>query len=307
MTGSLIICTYNRAAKLERLFRGLAQPGVVPPDWEILVVDNNSKDDTKQVTERFQQLRPEVRYIFEPTPGKSHALNTGIREARGELLAFTDDDVEVEADWLKACELAFADPEVSGIGGKVLPRWTAPAPDWLPPEPRYRNGPLVEFDLGPKPGPLVEAPYGANLALRRAVFEKHGLFRTDLGPRPGSEIRGEDSELYDRLRAGGERLLYWPQALVYHEVPLERLTKKFFLDWWQAKGYTETVLDEEVGLKFFLRTWRSLIWWGLRWLTSQGSERFQNQLIVWSKRGMLSACYQKISPKGRALPGLGQA
>ena len=305
MNGSLIICTYNRAAKLERLFRALAQPGAVPPDWEILVVDNNSKDNTREVTEEFQRRHPEVIYLFEPTPGKSHALNRGIQSARGEILAFTDDDVEVEADWLSACAAAFADPKVAGIGGRVLPRWCVSKPEWLPPDPLYRNGPLVEFDLGPRPMPLSEAPYGANLAIRKSVFEQHGLFRTDLGPRPGSEIRGEDSELCDRLRSRGELLLYWPQALVYHEVPLERLTRTFFLNWWHAKGQTETMLAGGSGWTFLFRTLRSIGWWGLRWLVSAGNQRFQNQLIVWNKLGILAAWYQQTLPKGRAVPKLG--
>jgi glycosyltransferase involved in cell wall biosynthesis len=103
MKVSVIVCTYNRCRSLARALESLSA-SVMPAtaEWEVLVMDNNSNDGTREVAQRFCELNPShFRYLFEPTQGKSHALNTAIRESSGEILAFTDDDVAVEPSWLQ--------------------------------------------------------------------------------------------------------------------------------------------------------------------------------------------------------------
>lgn len=229
----MILCTYNRCQSLARTLESLVA-SVLPDSvkWEVLVVDNNSNDRTRQVVDDFCRLYPSrFRYILEPHPGKSIALNTGVREAHGDVLAFTDDDATVEPTWLKNLTACLNDGEWAGAGGRTLLSHPFSPPCWLtlkgPDNLGWVLAPL--FDRGLQPSELREVPYGANMAYRGEMFEKHGLFRTDLGPRPGSEIREEDTEFGRRLMAAGERLRYEPSAIVYHPIPEDRVQKSFFL------------------------------------------------------------------------------
>jgi glycosyltransferase involved in cell wall biosynthesis len=230
---TVILCTYNRSQSLANTLESVAA-SVLPNtvQWEVLVVDNNSTDRTREVADDFSRRYPgRFRYIVEPHPGKSFALNTGVREAHGDVLAFTDDDVTVEPTWLQNLTVSLNDGQWAGAGGRTLlahpfspPRWlTLAGPDNL----GYVLAPL--FDGGPQARELPEPPYGANMAYRKVMFEKHGLFRSDLGPRPGSEIRAEDTEFGRRVMAAGERVRYEPSALVYHPIPEDRVQKSYFL------------------------------------------------------------------------------
>jgi glucosyl-dolichyl phosphate glucuronosyltransferase len=121
--------------------------------WEILVVDNNSKDRTREVVEDFCRRDPDhFRYVFEPQQGKSFALNSGIREARGDVVAFMDDDVTVEPTWLQNLTADLWSGQWTGAGGRVIPNWTVAPPTWLP-NGFYGSAPLVIFDLGCEAGP----------------------------------------------------------------------------------------------------------------------------------------------------------
>ena len=134
---SVILCTYNRCESLTRALESVAasqMPDSV--DWEILVVDNNSKDRTRAVTSEFCLRHPgRVRYLFEAQQGLSNARNAGIHEARSEIIAFTDDDVTVEPTWLHNLTASLHDGLWAGAGGEYAPhrilpsriglRWTA--------------------------------------------------------------------------------------------------------------------------------------------------------------------------------------
>jgi GT2 family glycosyltransferase len=209
-------------------------------EWTVLVVDNNSNDGTLKVVEDFCNRHPgRFRYIFEPRQGKSRALNTGIREARGEVLAFMDDDVTVEPTWLRNLTSLLHDSGYAGAGGRVLLESSFSPPPWLGlKEPYNLGGALAQFDLGDSPGELLGPPCGTSMAFRKDVLERCGGFRTDLGPCPGSEIRGEDTDLGYRLLADGERLRYEPSAVVYHPVPESRARKSYFLKWYFDHGRT---------------------------------------------------------------------
>lgn len=206
--------------------------------WEVLVVDNNSTDQTCEVVEAFRRRDPRrFRYSFEPRQGKSYALNTGIREAQGDVLAFMDDDVTVDPMWLRNLTSPFQDGRYSGVAGRVLLDPSFLAPPWLGlKEPFNLGGVLAQFDLGESPGELLTPPCGASMAFRKAVLQRYGGFRVDLGPCPGSEIRGEDTELGLRLLAAHEPLRYEPSAIVHHPVPESRARKSYFLRWYFDHG-----------------------------------------------------------------------
>ena len=235
MNVTVILCTYNRAGSLSKALESVALsqlPNSV--EWEVLVVDNNSRDQTREVVEAFcRRYAGRFRYLFEPRQGKSHALNAGIREAHGDILAFMDDDVTVEPTWLQNLTSSLHGGEWVGSGGRILLDRILSPPPWLALDGPYSlGGVLVLFDRGDKPGEIDWAPYGTNMAFCRAMFEKYGGFRTDLGPNPGSEIRGEDTEFGRRLMMAGERVRYEPGAIVYHSVPENRLRREYFLAWY---------------------------------------------------------------------------
>lgn len=231
---SIIICTHNRAESLTGTLSSLKKvTGVRSCPLELLVVDNNSKDSTKSVVEDFiASLCLPCRYIFESRPGLSYARNAGISQARGNIIAFTDDDVIVHKDWLSNIAAAFARNSCIGIGGRIFPVWPGPKPSWF-----QENGPfatpkaIVAFDLGEKVCVPESHPYGANMAFRREAFEKYGMFRVDLGRIGSALLGGEDIEYFERLRKAGESVLYIPEVVVHHPVTKERTQKSYFVRW----------------------------------------------------------------------------
>lgn len=231
---SVIICTYNRADSLRVSLDSLRQQPPVP--WELIVVDNNSTDHTRAVCEQFQPHLP-LRYLFEPRQGKSFALNHGVRAATYPLLAFTDDDVTVATDWLTALVAAAQQqPQATYFGGKILPAWLAPPPAWLQEHvATLIRGPMVYFDRGDIPGEFRDAFWGANLAIRRKVFDTFS-FREDLGPNPNDFVRGEEIDLQQRLVAAGYAGWYVPNAVVYHRTPAERMTEQYIRHWFEGAG-----------------------------------------------------------------------
>lgn len=299
---TVILCTYNRCQSLAKALESAAALKLPEADeWEILVVDNNSTDKTREVVESFCGQYPgRFRYLFESQQGKSHALNAGISETHADVLAFMDDDVTVDPAWLQNLTASLHSGHWAGAGGRILPQQTFRPPSWLSLSERHVFAPLALFDPGPDTGELSEAPFGTNMAFRRGVFNKYGRFRNDLGPCPGSEIRSEDSEFGHRLLAAGERLRYEPSAVVYHEVPECRLHKNYFLTWWfdkaradiRAFGIPAETKWRLGGIPLvFLRR---LTVWTLRWLVAvKPSWRFSCKLKVWTVAGQIMECYRQ--------------
>ena len=238
---TVILCTYNRCQSLAKTLDSLAA-SKMPEEiaWEVLVVDNNSNDKTRDVTETFNRRYPgRFRYIFESKQGKSNALNTGIREARGTILAFTDDDVIVSPTWLSSVTAALDSGEWGGAGGRIVAANSFQCPKWLSLQGEYnQGGVLALFDLGDRGCDTTEPFFGANVSYRKEMFEKYGPFRTDLGRCGKNLLSNEDTEFSRRIMARGERLWYEPAAVVYHAVPEDRLKKSYFLRFWYDYGRT---------------------------------------------------------------------
>jgi glycosyltransferase involved in cell wall biosynthesis len=301
---TVILSTYNRSESLARALNsaaGLKLPESV--EWEILVVDNNSSDQTREVTAKFCNRYPDrIRYAFEPVQGLCNARNAGIREARGDIVAFMDDDVIVEPLWLQNLTAALYNGEWAGAGGRILPERDFSPPRWLRLEERYALGPLAMFDLGPEAGQLTEPPFGTNMAFRRAMFEKYGAFRTDLDRCGESMLSNGDTEFGRRLLAAGERLRYEPSAVVYHPVTESRMQKTYFLNWWFGKGRSDI---REFGpppdTKWYIAgiplvQFRRLAVWSLRWIfTVEPRLRFSRKLIVWGQVGEALEYYRYSS------------
>lgn len=242
----VIIATYNRRALLGRALASLLAPEV--PEGmtvRVIVVDNNSNDGTPQVVEEWKEkFGGRLSYVFEATQGKSHALNAGISAARGDLIGMVDDDEEIDARWYSTVQQAFSDPAVDFIGGACLPRWGAPQPEWLP---RDYPGVIGWIDGGERvltygvdyEGILM----GGNAVLRRSVFERVGGYAAGLGPTGRRIVLGEDQEMFERLMAAGLRGFYRPDLIIYHFVPPERLTKRYFRRWCFRNGVSLGIID----------------------------------------------------------------
>lgn len=238
MDVSIILCSYNRCENLRNVLRDLIDmeaPQSV--SYEVLVIDNNSTDKTRLVVETAIKEKPSLfKYILETKQGKSFALNKGIRSAQGSILAFTDDDVQVDRKWLIGITECFAGSDCVGVGGRILPIWNSIKPHWFDEGGPYGPGGIVKLDFGEHPCELQRPVWGANMAFRRKVFDKYGLFREDLGPNPTNLVRGEDTEFCSRLIRGKEKIVYAPMALVFHPVEEERATKKYLKSWWFNEG-----------------------------------------------------------------------
>jgi glucosyl-dolichyl phosphate glucuronosyltransferase len=200
--------------------------------WELVVLNNNSTDDTREVLANFQrQANISLTVLFEARQGKSFAMNAGISAAKGDILVLTDDDVRVDPNWLIHIKEAFDRYDCAGLGGKIIPEWTFQKPSWVVEEGPYK---LIDlhgrYDLGDEPCEITmrTRPYGANMAFRKQMFDKYGLFRTDLGPAGTARMTGQDIEFSRRLLEGGEKLIYLPQAVVYHLVEKQRISKTYY-------------------------------------------------------------------------------
>jgi len=210
--------------------------------WELIVVDNNSTDDTRLVSEEFSRTIP-VRYVFEGRQGKGHALNRGIEEARGGLLVFTDDDVSVDAKWVASyLDAARKHSNASFFGGRVLDSWESPPPKWV--ENSMRLLPMnVHVDRGAVGRFLKhgENPFfvGANFCCRKSVFDSGVMYRNDGSPAAEDYIPGEDNVLQQELLAHGFKGFYEPAAIVFHRHAASRQTERYLRRYHRGYGVAE--------------------------------------------------------------------
>ena len=218
---SVVIATRNRARILDLCLRRLAAMRRDCDGFEVLVIDNGSTDETADViTMEKQRERLPLRSVVEPTPGLAVARNTGVRHARGEWLAFLDDDALVSRGWLDGYLRHIRDGGPVMIQGRIEPLFIGWRPAWL------HDGLLSRFGRcyhGDEPAPLEGEIHGGNLAVARRVFEDVGLFRRDLGL--GATGLGEDTEFGRRAALAGVRALYAPDAMANHLIPRKRTTR----------------------------------------------------------------------------------
>ena len=250
MSASVIVATYKRSAELRACLAALSRIEMTGP-WEVVVVDNNSTDDTPRVVEAATRDFPTtLQYVFEAEQGRCAALNAGIRIAKGKVLAFIDDDVTVTPPWLKTAVQAFDELDCHYMGGRVRPRWDVPPPRWvLELSPRL-HGVLAILDYGDTPVEFGArfVPLGCNFAARSDAFLQAGLFDPRIGRRAGTLLGQEIREWCVRARAAGLKGLYVPDMIVEHLIPRERLSRRYFRRWFYWHGVSRALLYSHHGL-----------------------------------------------------------
>ncbi len=235
MDCSVVITTYNRAKLLADTLLSLADQQVSPAvRWEVIVVDNNSRDETEDVVRRCSETTSlRIRHVFEPRQGQSFARNRGIEAAEGAVILFTDDDIIPNPDWVSAMLRAIDADDCEGAGGKVLPLWEGEVPSWLSGRSDLLSWlALVDSDEACMLDyPLVASRriVGASMGFRRSVFQEFGRFPTNLGHRGRRMYGGEEVELINRILLKGRRIRYDPSIVVRHRIGPDRLTRFFFL------------------------------------------------------------------------------
>lgn len=233
---SVVICTRNRAEDLRRAVSSiLCRGNLEQPDWELLVVETSS-DDTSQICQEFKERFPgHFRFLTEKRLGKSNALNTAIAEARGDVLAFTDDDIVCSPDYIKSIRTVFGCYSADAVQGRVLLDCEGGWPPWLD---RGHLGMMADLrDLGEEVTEFEGTLCGTNMIVRADVFQKSGGFAPELGP--GGVGMWEDTEISLRMRQAGCRMIYAPQILVRHQWAKTRLTKSFLRSRYFGQGRAE--------------------------------------------------------------------
>lgn len=228
---SIVIATYNRATLLLDALKSVIRQSAPAQEWECVVVNNNSSDNTSECFAEFAGEHPEynLRIVDEPNQGLSYARNRGIRESVGEYIAIIDDDEYIAEDFVAAYIRLFDDvPEAVAAGGPIVARYPTGRPRWMScyterpiANTMYFGEEVCEFPRGRVPG-------GGNMALRRSAIRRYGVFDTSLGYSGESLIGGEECDLFERLQIADAKYYYVPTAVMYHIIPREKLTKEYF-------------------------------------------------------------------------------
>jgi len=235
---SIAICTYNRHSLLRRTLESLTRvTGIGDRGTEVIVVDNRSTDETPAVLRDFTGRLP-LRVAYESQQGHCFARNNAVAQATGDVILWTDDDVEPDPAWVIRYREAWeSEPEHDFWGGPIIPEFLAPAPHWLRQNWSRLAGCYAARDLGPDPLDLTAArlPYGANFAVRRRWCLQHP-FDTALG-RQGPGLVGDDErDFLLRLLAAGGSGRWVPAARLRHLIPAERLTQAYVAQYFAGQA-----------------------------------------------------------------------
>jgi glycosyltransferase involved in cell wall biosynthesis len=261
------ISTYNREKYLPQVLASLQRQTLSPALFEIVLVDNNSPGNTKQITDEFISANPQltVSYHLETNQGLSYGRNRGIKEAKGKYITFIDDDAFLADDYLAKIHHYFEeDQTVAAIGSKILLHYEDIIPKW---ENKYLNSLLGWFDLGDENQEFTNKNYprGSNMSFKMDVFPKAGEFNVNLG-RKGNNLAGsEEKDIFQRIyRLPDLKVIYVPDAVVYHCVPIERTRTEFIKRQALGNGRSERIRAKSEGFLSVLKRWikEKIMWLG---------------------------------------------
>lgn len=295
---SIIIPTATRVEKLRRLLEGFSKlEGRESIAHEIIVANNAPDEMTAAAVENLvnEFSRREdgcLRHVREPMPGKCRAQNLAITKSRSEIVAFLDDDVEVTSPWLKAVWNFFEKCPVDAMQGAILmPREVRNDERFLRAYRRYRTIDFIDYGTEVME---VRTLTGGNMAIRRELFSRVGLFNEQLGP--GRSGISEDVEFAQRILRHGGRMGYEPKAAVYHEVDWNRLTEEFFRLRHEQQGRSRLIYKKNSLLTIIPNLMRSV--WTRGWYSLLGNERkkYRAKGRFYHYRAMLLEKFKTFKP-----------
>jgi len=260
------ISTYNREHYLPQVLDSLKRQSLSKDLFEIILVDNNSPGNTKEIAMSFKANNPDIsfEYYLETNQGLSYGRNRGIKEASGKYVTFIDDDAFLADDYLEVIYNYFeANSDVVAIGSKILLHYESVIPAW---ENKYLNSLLGYFNIGDevKRFPKSDYPRGSNMSFKTNVFEKVGGFNVELGRKGGNLAGSEEKDMFMRIYKHQKMVVdYIPNAIVYHCVPIERTTTEFIKRQALGTGKSEGVRIKSEGILSTLnRYFLEVVKWG---------------------------------------------
>ena len=230
MLVSVVICSYNRAAYIGGALDSLYQQTASKDNFEVIVVDNNSTDDTEQVVAKWRAENQEgnFHYSTETNQGASFARNTGAAAAKGQWLCFMDDDAIATPTYIEnIIQHIHAKPEAIGFGGRIIPKYIPSEPKWMS---YYVSSLVGNFDYAPTACAFENGKYPieSNMIVKKEVYDSIGGFNTQIPGVVGTlRIGGEGKELFYKILALGHTIYYDPSICVHHVVEVKKLTPEY--------------------------------------------------------------------------------
>ena len=256
-----IICTFNREAYLAKAIQSLVDQTLDNDLYEIIVVDNNSTDNTcKIVTEDFSHI-DNLSYLFEPIQGLSQARNTGWKNAGGEFVAYLDDDAIASPQWLEKILLAFKTirPQPGVVGGKIEAIWETPRPFWLS-DKLARSLTIIDWSDKPKFfDDNREWLAGANIAYPKVLLKQAGGFNVNLGRKAHNLISCEENLLHHQLKQQGHRIYYHPEISIQHHIHSSRLVKEWHFKRRYWGGFSSSILEIYISKPSTIQRWKNSV------------------------------------------------
>ncbi len=261
---SVIICTYNREKYLPLAIEALLKQKCINlSDFEIIIVNNNSTDNTENIALSEQKKSKEINiiYVTEQKQGLSNARNKGIEVANGTLLAFLDDDAFACENYIQRVFDFFEKyKDAKAVGGRILLHFEVQKPDW------YTNylGSLLGY-FNPWNELRVfnkkQYPRGSNMVYKRELFDKYGGFNPELGRKGESMLGSEEKEMFQRIYSGNEKIYYYPDAIIEHIVPVERTLTPFIKTQSIAVGKSERIRIVATNKGIYNKVFEEFIKW----------------------------------------------
>ncbi len=242
---SVVIPTYNCSNGILPLLDSLKSQSIQKSSYEILVIDNNSNDDTKEIVQDFiDNHNLQVNYYFEPHPGSHNARNKGILESKGEIICFFDDDAEVSSNHLKLVYDEFAiNKNIGVVGGRIYPKWEKEPSDWVYDYgTRKVHGVFAYLDYGDERQVLKkDFLWCCNLCIKRELLMELNGFPYEGFPAKYKQYTGHgEIELIKKVRGLGFEIIYNPKAFVFHRVNKRRITLDYFIERYERWGIEKT-------------------------------------------------------------------
>lgn len=272
LPASIIIPTYNRAAYLSECLKAVAALKTDPATFEIIIVDNNSPDNTQDVSSKFAQAHPmlQTKYILETRQGLGYGRNRGVIEAKGNILCFLDDDALPYPEWLSVILSEFRDPTIGCFGGPALLNYQGQErPKWLKGDLQgLLSGYVLPYTKPTLVSKVAEFPFGCNMAFRKEVFNELGFFRTDLDRSGNQVLAAGDTEMIARAHKTGWKVMYLPEAQVSHLVAPERLKKEYIYLIGRGLAQSHVLITEDSRPRVIFRWFVSDSWYTTRMFLS---------------------------------------